>query len=113
MSGMLSRLTATIANGASLSDALTLNGKQIAIIEMPAAWTAAVLSFQGSNDGTNYFNIFDDNGNEVIVFVDASQRIRVDLGSLSQHKYIKLRSGTSVTPVTQGAERIIYVEVWD
>ena len=53
---LIARLTATIANGASLSDALTLNGSQVAVIEMPASWNAAVLTFQSSLDGTNYFN---------------------------------------------------------
>jgi hypothetical protein len=108
MPQLLSRLTATIANGASLSDALTLNGKQVAVIEMPAAF----LTFQSSMDGTNYFNIYDENGDEVYLIVDATRRVHTDIAALSQHKYIKLRSGTSTTPVNQGAARTIYVEVW-
>ena len=112
MSQLISRLTATIANGASLSDALTLNGGRLTVIEMSAAWTAAALTFQASMDGTNYFNVYDDNGNEVYVIVDASRRVHIDIEALNQQKYIKLRSGTSVTAINQGAARTLYVEVW-
>jgi len=79
---------------------------------MPAAWTAAVITFQSSVDGTNYFNLFGDDGNEIYVEADASRRIHVNLDALSQHKYIKLRSGTATTAIAQGAARTIYVEVW-
>jgi hypothetical protein len=112
MPQLISRLTATIGNGANLSDAVTLNGQQLAVIEMPAAWTAAVLTFQASMDGTNYFNVYNDAGDEVYVIVDISRRVYVDIGALSQQKYIKLRSGTAVTTVNQGGARTIYVEVW-
>jgi hypothetical protein len=112
MAQLISRLTATIANGASLSDAVTLNGSQVGVIEMPAAWTASCLTFQVSIDGTNYFNLYDNDGNEVYIIADVSRRIHVDLGTLNQHKYIKIRSGTSTTAVTQGAQRLIYVEIW-
>ena len=113
MSSLISRLTATIANGASLSDALTLNGGKVVVIEMPAAWTAAVLTFQSSMDGTNYFNVYHDDGTEVYIIVDITRRVHVDIEALSQQKYIKLRSGTSSTVVAQGAARTIYVEVWN
>jgi len=110
---LISRLTATIANGASLSDALTLNGSKVAVIEMPAAWTAAPLTFQASMDGSNYFNVYDDSGDEVYVIVDINRRVYITIDALSQQKYIKLRSGTAVTAVNQGDQRLIYVEVWN
>ena len=113
MPSLISRLTATIANGASLSDALTLNGSKVAVIEMPAAWTAAPLTFQASMDGSNYFNVYDDSGDEVYVIVDINRRVYITIDALSQQKYIKLRSGTAVTAVNQGAQRLIYVEVWN
>ena len=112
MSQLISRLTATILSAASLSDALNINGRQVTVIEMPASWTIAPITFQGSMDGSNYFNIYDNTGDEVYVIVDVSRRVPVDIPFLSQHKYIKLRSGTSVAPVAQGAGRTIYVEVW-
>jgi hypothetical protein len=112
MPQLLSRLTATIANGNYISDAILTNGHDVSIIEMPSAWTAAPLTFQSSYDGTNYFNVYDNAGNEIYVIVDITRRIHIDIPELSQVKFIKLRSGTNVTVVTQGAERKIYVELW-
>ena len=113
MAQLISRLTATIALGASLSDALNISSGSVSYIELPATWTTAVLTFQGSLDGTNYFNIFDDEGYEVIVFVEAGRRVHVQQHNINQNKYIKLRSGTSFNAVNQAAARTIYVEVWN
>ena len=112
MSQLISRIAATIANGAYLSGAVQFNGRNISVIEMSAGWTLAVLTFQVSYDGTNYYNLYDDNGDEVIVIVEAARRVHISIDALEQHKYIKIRSGTSVTTVAQGAERVLYVEVW-
>jgi hypothetical protein len=113
MAQLISRLTATIANGASLSDAINTNGGRVAVIEMPAAWTAAPITFKGSYDGTNYFDLYDDSGDEVYIIANVTRRIHVDLSVLNQQKYIKVRSGTAVTPISQGAARTIMVEVWN
>jgi len=60
--------TATIANGASLSDALELDGHSVLRIAMPAAWTAADLTFQVSDDaGTTFRNVYWDWGPEMVV----------------------------------------------
>jgi len=52
--------TATIAQGASLSDAVDTGGLTILSILMPATWDAAVLTFQGSLDGVTYGNVYDE-----------------------------------------------------
>jgi hypothetical protein len=101
----------TIPNGASLSagvgEPVQLGNASLVGIIMPAAWTAASLTFQGSNDGTNFFNIFDVNGAEYVASAAASRYIPVDPVDFSGVNYLKLRSGTSGTPVNQGADRII------
>ncbi len=112
MAQLTSILIATIANGQSLSDAIQPNGRQINVIQMPSAWTAAVLTFQVSTDGVTYFNLYDDRGNEVFVAADASRRLTINLDAINRQKYLKIRSGTSVAVVAQGAERKINVEVW-
>ena len=58
MSQLISRIPFTIANGASLSDGQSLGGRTPAIIMMSAAWTAASLTFQGSHDGTTYYDLY-------------------------------------------------------
>lgn len=112
MSQLVTRLTATIANGAILSNAIQIAGRRVRFIEMPIAWTPAVLSFQGSMDGVSYFNLYDDEGYPFTVFVDILRRVYLYNTVLDSQQYIKLISGTVANTVAQGAARTIYVEVW-
>jgi len=113
MAQLISRLTATIAIAQANSDALTINGGKVAVIEMPAAWTTAVITFLTSMDGTNYFPAYDEEGVEIYLIANTATRIYINIAALSQQKYIKLRSGTILNPVAQAAARTIYVEVWN
>lgn len=97
--------TATIANAASLSGACDLALQRLAGIQMPAAWTAASLSFQASYDGTNYFDLYDQAGNEITVTTSTSRRVALNMGDYAGIRYIKVRSGPTGTPVAQGASR--------
>lgn len=109
--------TATIASGASLSGAVDLGivnpgNKMIGII-MPAAWTAASMTFQTSEtlDGT-YTDLYDDGGTELSFTVGASRSIglrRDQSDVLGRWRFIQVRSGTSGTPVNQGAARTITI----
>ena len=103
-------ITATIANGASLSDELDLVNHRIVTIFMPAAWTAANLTFQvAAVTGGTFQDLYDDVGTEVVVTAAVSRAIGVDLvaGALASPRFIKIRSGTTGTPVNQGAARSI------
>lgn len=102
-------LTATIANAASLSGAIDLAGFSQVGLVMPAAWTAANLTFQGCDTlGGTYQDIYDSAGNELTVIAAASRCI-ADIPELAPFRFIKIRSGTSGTPVSQGASRDIIV----
>lgn len=103
----------TIANGASLSDAIRPNGAAMVGIEMPATWTTANLTFQVSVDGTTYNNLYDSTGTEVTVTAAASRYIQLNPASFEGFLYVKVRSGTSGTPVNQGGARTIKVVVED
>ena len=48
------RVTATIANGQTVGAAFYVGAKAPLILEMPAAFTGASVSFQGSSDGVTY-----------------------------------------------------------
>lgn len=103
-------LTATIANGASLSGEIDLGDHKILLIYMPAAWTAANLTFQVANvSGGTFQDLYDDGGVEVNVTAAVSRAIGIDLnaGPLAGARFIKIRSGTTGTPVNQGAARSI------
>lgn len=103
----LSRLTATIANGASLSGSVYLVDQPIVAIQMPATWTTADLTFQGSNDGTNFFDVYNMSGDEYLVTAAANRYIVLSPFEFQWARYVKIRSGTTGTPVTQGGARTI------
>ena len=99
---------ATIANGASLSDAMVLPpAEYLCGIVMPAAWTAANLTFQVSEDGVTYNNLYDQDGNEITATAAASRYIVMTPENFWGQHWIKVRSGTAGTPVNQGAARTV------
>lgn len=100
---------ATIANGASLSDAVDAGILRLFAIQMPGSWTAADLTLQASADGSTYGNVYDEADTEVVVEADASRFIILDPAKFLGMRYIKLRSGTAGSAVNQGAERLIKV----
>lgn len=98
-------LNAVIANGASLSDSLYVWPCQASAIIMPAAWTAASMTFQGSMDGVNFFDLFNDSGVEYEIPVLVSQAVQLNVPLT--FPYVKIRSGTTGTPVNQGGARSV------
>ena len=99
--------TATIALNGSLSAAVDLNGGTPLRLEMPAAWTAAVVTFQFSHDGVTYRNLYDAAGTEYSVTVDASRAVVLSPADFAGVRYIKVRSGTAASAVVQLAARSI------
>jgi len=100
---------ANIASGEALSGAIQLHGYRVSGIQMPSSWTTAALTFQGSVDGVTFNDIYDEAGVEFSVAAAASIYIGLDAGALelSDIPYLKVRSGTTGTPVNQGAAREI------
>lgn len=99
--------TVTILSGAALGASFIGDGRLVAI-QMPATWTAANLTFQGSMDGVTYADMYAFDGTEVNITAGASQYILVpDLRAA----WIKVRSGTTGTPVNQGGNRVIQLYV--
>ena len=100
---------ATIPNGGSLSPAVDLRGFSPFAIQMPAAWTTAGLSFEVSDDGVNFADLYNTSGEYTLtVAVDRAVALS-NPNELSGFKYIKVRSGTTGTPVSQGADRVIKI----
>lgn len=105
-------LTGTITSGASLSDAVSLASRNIWSVLMPAAWTAADITFQGSIDGSNFFNLYD-GGTEYQLAADANRMVSITKAQLFIGlTHIKVRSGTAGTPVNQGADRTLSVLIF-
>lgn len=103
-------VSATIANGASLSAAVSIPaGLRPLAIVMPATWTAANLTFAVSVDGSTYNDMYDDLGTEVAVSADASRFIALPPTLFASVVQFKVRSGTSGTPVNQGGDRTVTI----
>tara|TARA_R100001086_G_C11664072_1_gene211076 strand:+ start:148 stop:504 length:357 start_codon:yes stop_codon:yes gene_type:complete len=104
-------ITTTIENSASLSSEISLDSWTLEAIIMPAAWTTASLTFQAAEaSGGTYGNIYDDGGNETTVAAAVDRYIALtgtDREALGSARWLKVRSGTSGSAVTQGAERTI------
>lgn len=104
-------VTVTIANGASLSDVAALGGMTLVGIIMPATWTAADLTFQASHDNSTFNNVYDADDAEVTVEADASRYIQIAPTAYLGMNYLKVRSGTTGSPVNQGGARSVILVV--
>lgn len=101
-------VSATIANGASLSDAVNLGGMLLARIDVPAEFDGTALTFQGSVDDVTFYNIYDKSGTELNYTVAASRDVRIDsifdFWGLSS---IKIRAGTAGAPSNQTGATVL------
>lgn len=97
----------TIASGNSLSNEVKLGEKTLVGIVMPAAWDAAVLTFQATSDDQNFSELYTGAGIEVSLVVAAGQFIAIDPATWRGVTGIKVRSGTSALAVNQTAGRTL------
>ncbi|WP_425065628.1 hypothetical protein [Reyranella sp.] len=101
--------TATITGGdaTGLSGAVDCGSARLALIIMPAGWTAADLTFKESVDNSTFVDKYDAYGVEYTVVCAASRAIVINLPDFLGARYLKFRSGTSGTPVTQSGNRVL------
>jgi len=99
----------TIANGQSQATEINMGRKSLVGIEMPASWTAAVISFlaRGNADGTALpvYNL--DGAEMTLAGAAASRYLCVDGTQLTGAQLLTVRSGTAGSPVNQGAARTL------
>ena len=117
MLSLMSSGVLTIPSGQSLTEPtangpMNLNDQQIVRIWAPNGWTPAVLTFQGSRDGNNWDDLVDQAGAVVSLPIvgatDGFERAFVVPREWTFGvKFIRFRSGTSATPVSQAAARLI------
>lgn len=103
-------VTVSIPAGAAMSERFVVKGKICGLI-MPDGWDAADITFQGGQDGTATFNIYDGGAERSIPSAQAvaGRMIPLDLNDWLCVNAIKIRSGTSASPVNQTARRDITV----
>jgi len=102
--------TATIANGASLSDSVEVGQGAVVGFLLPTI-TAAVLTFQGSDDGVTFKDLRDAAAAEIQIASNAGDIFVTPPAGLNGPAFLKVRSGTSAAPVAQGAQRLIKVVI--
>jgi hypothetical protein len=100
-------LDAIIASGASLSGELILGEGRAAAIIMPAAWTAAGLTFQVSTGDGTFVDLYDAAGTEYTVAAAASRAVLLPIADFLGFSRLRIRSGTSGAPVNQGDARTL------
>lgn len=101
-------IPAVISAGGSLSAAVDLGGLRLAGIEMPGSWTAAGLTFQAAGSAqASLADLYSESGTEVSVPAAAGRFIRLEGVVFAGLRWLKVRSGTSITPVNQSAERTL------
>lgn len=102
---VLDVVPATIAAAGNLSPAINIGQKTLVGIVVPANWTTAGISFQASYDGgTTFGELLDQTATAIAVSSvtgGAVAHIAFDPTKLKGVNCIKVRSGTSATPVTQ------------
>lgn len=108
-------LSVDIDIGVALTAEIDLEGLSIQGIHMPAAWTAANLTFLGAEASLGTFqDLTDSGGTEVSVTASAGVAIALldaDLIALRAFRFIKIRSGTSGVPVNQVAARVLVLSL--
>lgn len=97
----------TIEAGQSLSEGINLLGRIPTLLHMPASFSGATITFQAaaSNGGT-YQDVYLD-GAEYSIAVAAGQAVLINPAPILGLRFIKIRSGTSASPVTEGAGAVI------
>ena len=102
-------IVVTIAQGASQSGVIDLEGYQLATLHMPATWDAADISFLSAPTADGTFQPVYADGIEVTEPVAAGRCCPVSANAvaLASLRFIKLRSGVAGVEVAQTAARTI------
>jgi hypothetical protein len=111
LGGPSQSFAATIANGASVSGIIDLTTlRMFGLLMDPTAWTAAAITFLGSADGVNFYSVYDSTGAEINWTVAAQTYVlAANPAEFLGIRYLKVRSGTTATPVNQGAARVVTI----
>lgn len=99
--------TATIPESDSITPAIQIGGSALVGIVMPATWTAANITLQGSHDGVTFNNMYDSAGIEKTITAAAARYITLEPADFVGCDEIKIRSGTAAAHIDQDDARTI------
>lgn len=101
--------TATIANGESLSGAVQLGGMYLSKIALPAEFDGTAITFQGSLDGSTFYNLYTNAGTEVNYPASASRVIVPEFMDFLGLHSIKVRAGTAGAATNQTGATVVSI----
>jgi hypothetical protein len=101
-----------IPAGQSVSSAVDLTKSSLVMIMSPAEWDSANISFLVSIDGSNFVDLFDTNGTEIVRSMGPGRGLLVPAALTSAaffptEFFLKIRSGVRGNPIPQTQERVL------
>ena len=105
-----------ITSGLAVSTDIFVVGRYLSAIDILGdSWDTANLTFQASPTSvdSDFMNVYDDCGNEYAVTVAAERHVILNADMFSGIRFLRVRSGTSGTPVAQTAARVLRVWLVD
>lgn len=109
-----------IPSGGSLSPAVNLGGRILIGVTLPETWTAAAVTFEGatSTDSAATFKDVYDGSTGTLTEVSTGSASGGEMIAMRGDQFgsalqIKVRSGTSGTPVNQAADRTVQLALAD
>jgi hypothetical protein len=96
---------AAFAARGTMSAIVDLTGATAIVgLVMPATWTPALVTIQGSPDGTIFYDLHDGvPGTELAFNVSVNSMVMLNPDRMRCCKAVKLRSGTAAAPIMQSA----------
>jgi len=94
-----------IEAGQSLSNGIDCSAGTIVRLTTPRNWDLANLSFQVSNDGITYNDLYLPTTGEVIIPCGPARALNIDPTRWPSAVFLKVRSGSSKEPIVQSAQR--------
>lgn len=94
---------AAFAARATMSAAVDLTGAAAIVgLIMPTTWSPALVTVQGSPDGTTFYDLHDGMpGAELAFNVPVNSLVMLNPDRLRSCKAVKIRSGTAAAPIMQ------------
>ena len=108
--------TATIANGAAVSDVINTTGFTYMVVITPAVWTDANIGFKVSADNSTFVTLYDEDGAPVQIggIATAAAGAYTAPAEVAGARFVKLWSKSTTdateTDTNQGAARTLVVE---
>lgn len=86
---------ATISSGQTVSDEMELRGTYLVAMILPSTFDGTTMTFKGSIDGTNFFDMYNAGGVQMTSTVAASRWIPFSPQDFAGCNFIKLVAGTA------------------